>query len=123
MNSKTISPKISAIRWGQVQVGGDTYKDVKLYPGGARGWDWNETGTRHIPGIQPADLEELVDHGASVIILSSGFNERLQTSETALRYLEQAGCRYQIAQTEEAVKIYNSLRDDEAAGALIHSTC
>ena len=29
---------------------------AKLYPGGARAWDWRETGTRHRPGIQPADI-------------------------------------------------------------------
>lgn len=45
-------------------------KDFKLYPGGGRAWDWAETGTRHSPGIQPADVEELVAHGATIAALS-----------------------------------------------------
>ena len=31
-------------------------KDFKLCPGGGRQWDWGETNTEHVPGIQPADL-------------------------------------------------------------------
>jgi hypothetical protein len=40
------------------------FKDAKVFPGGAREWDWRETGTRHVPGIQPADVQELIEHGA-----------------------------------------------------------
>jgi hypothetical protein len=33
-----------------------------------RGWhtigNWRETGTEHSPGIQPADVQELLDRGA-----------------------------------------------------------
>jgi hypothetical protein len=35
-------------------------KDFMLYPGGGRPWDWSEHGTRHQPGIQPADVQSLV---------------------------------------------------------------
>jgi hypothetical protein len=55
------SPRILAVRWGRMGVEGiGAGKDFKLYPGGGREWDWNETGTRHSPGIQPADVEELL---------------------------------------------------------------
>ena len=52
--------------------GSGSLKDAKLYPGGARAWDWRETGTRHDPGIQPTDVAELLDHGAEVVVLSTG---------------------------------------------------
>jgi hypothetical protein len=61
-------------------------KDVKLYPRGGRAWDWAETGTRHSPGIQPADVEELVAHGAATIVLSQGMNRRLQVHPDTYRY-------------------------------------
>jgi hypothetical protein len=55
------SPRIASCRWGRVSIDGyGTMKDAKLYPGGARAWDWRETGTRHDPGIQPADIIELI---------------------------------------------------------------
>ena len=38
----------------------------------------NETGTRHIPCVQPADVQELLDHGAQTVILGTGFYECLK---------------------------------------------
>jgi hypothetical protein len=53
-------------------------KDFKLYPGGGRKWDWRETGTQHVPGIQPSDVQELLDHGATVVVLTRGMQLMLQ---------------------------------------------
>ena len=118
------SPKIMHVSWGQVEVEGEgTFKDARLYPGGARSWDWNETGTSHHPGIQPADVRELLEQGATTIVLSRGINERLQVMEETLELLEQQGVEVHVLQTEEAVATYNRLREGEAVGALIHSTC
>lgn len=58
------SPRITDFVWGRISVGDRVFKDAKLWPGGAREWDWTETGTRHEPGIQPADVAELLEHGA-----------------------------------------------------------
>jgi hypothetical protein len=64
MTEPNRSPRITQLSWGRLEVDGDqTFKDAKLFPGGAREWDWRETGTHHVPGIQPADLEELLAHG------------------------------------------------------------
>ncbi len=63
------SPRITHMSWGRLEVGGKSFKDAKLYPGGAREWDWRETGTHHMPGIQPADLAELLEHGAEIVVL------------------------------------------------------
>lgn len=118
------SPEISKISWGQVQVDDTyTYKDAKLFPGGSREWDWNETGTKHIPGIQPADVQELIDHNAQVIVLSKGINQRLRVSKETKDLLKKEEIPYHILQTEKAVNKYNELRKSKAAGALIHSTC
>jgi hypothetical protein len=92
--------------------------------GGAREWDWNETGTSHEPGIQPADVEELLDRGATVVVLSRGFHERLRVCPETLRMLEERKIPVYIEQTEEAVRLYNELsKENEKVGALVHSTC
>jgi len=39
------------------------YKDAKLFPGGSCEWNWRETATEHVPGIQIADVQELLDRG------------------------------------------------------------
>lgn len=120
------SPRITHLSWGRIEVEGRTapFKDAKLYPGGARAWDWNETGTRHQPGIQPADVEELLDHGAETVILSKGINERLQVKPETLTMLEARGASIDVLQTEQAVERYNALQAEGApVGGLFHSTC
>ncbi|HKL88831.1 MAG TPA: Mth938-like domain-containing protein [Salinibacter sp.] len=120
------SPRISHVSWGCLEIEGQTqpFKDAKLYPGGARAWDWNETGTSHTPGIQPADVEELVDQGAEVIVLAKGMNERLGVMSETLQMLDEAGIETHVLQTEKAVEQYNALQNDgRRVGGLFHSTC
>ena len=59
MEQEANSPRVTHLSWGHLEVEGvdGSFKDAKLFPGGARAWDWNETGTNHEPGIQPADIE------------------------------------------------------------------
>jgi hypothetical protein len=110
------SPKILGISWGRMEVEGiGTGKDFKLYPGGGREWDWDETGTRHSPGIQPADVEELLAHGAEVVVLSLGTYRRLQVGPRTLDFLTARSVAARIAEAREAVRIYNDLADGAQA--------
>src|SRR5262245_20943497 len=104
------SPRILQLSWGRLEVEGlGTFKDAKLYPGGGREWDWRETGTRHVPGIQPADVAGLLDHGAEVVMLSKGVLERLQVCPETLSLLERKGLSAHVLPTEAAVRLYNEL--------------
>ena len=124
MSDETRSPRILAVSWGRMQVDGiGAGKDFKLYPGGGREWDWNETGTRHSPGIQPADMEELLAHGATAVVLSLGMDRRLQVDPRTLDHLAGWSVVAHVAETREAVKIYNDLADDVPVAGLFHSTC
>jgi len=124
MSDEMRSSKILAVSWGRMEIEGiGTGKDFKLYPGGGREWDWNETGTRHSPGIQPADVEELLAHGATVVVLSLGMNRRLQVGPGTLDYLASRSVAAHVAETREAVKIYNDLADGVPVAGLFHSTC
>jgi hypothetical protein len=119
-----ISPRIEKIRWGKVTLeDGRRFKDVKLYPGGAREWDWSETGTGHTPGVQLTDVQELLDHGATVIVLSQGQMSRLRVPDDTLQALDDLGIEVHTQPTAQAVETYNHLRAEKAVGALIHSTC
>ena len=122
------SPRISRLAWGRIEVespGGtkSVFKDAKVYPGGAREWDWRETGTHHVPGIQPADVEELVAHGATTVVLSKGVWERLEVPPATLAWLRDKGVEVRVLQTEEAVKCFNALTEIAPVGGLFHSTC
>lgn len=117
-------PRILEVSWGRMRVEGlGAGKDFKLYPGGGRAWDWAETGTRHAPGIQPADVEELVAHGAAAVVLSQGMNKRLQVHQATRDYLARRSITVRVAETREAVRIYNELADAAPVAGLFHSTC
>jgi hypothetical protein len=124
MDETPRSPRISHLSWGRLEVDGErAFKDAKLYPGGAREWDWRETGTRHVPGIQPADVAELLDRGVEVVVLAKGVLERLQICPETLALLEQRGIPAHVLPTEDAVRLYNELADTHRVGGLFHSTC
>lgn len=119
------SPRITRLSWGRLEVedADSPFKDAKLYPGGAREWDWRETGTRHVPGIQPADVEELVQRGARVVVLSRGMHQRLGVRNDTVAWLRERGVDVHVRRTDDAVRLYNELREEAPVGALIHSTC
>jgi len=119
------SPRIEKVAWGYIEVEGvGSGKDFKLWPGGGRPWDWNETGTRHAPGIQPADVAELLEHGCEEIVLSKGMYERLQTDAQTIEYLKQRGVKCHIEETKAAVDVYNELAERGInVGGLFHCTC
>ncbi|MBG0831374.1 hypothetical protein HS041_26875 [Planomonospora sp. ID67723] len=118
------SPLITHVSWGRMVVEGmGDGKDFKLYPGGGRAWDWNETGTRHTPGIQPADVEELLDRGSQVIVLSRGMRLVLQTCPETLAMLKEKDIEVFVEETTAAVERYNRLAETTAVGGLFHSTC
>lgn len=121
----THSPRIIDIEWGKMNIEGiGKGRDFKLWPGGGREWDWAETDTHHVPGIQPADVQELLDHGCRVVVLSRGMKLRLQTCPETKQILEDKGITYHIEETTEAVRIYNELAEaGEMVGGLFHSTC
>lgn len=119
------SPLITHIAWGEIDAQGlPRGKDVKLFPGGGRAWDWRETGTQHVPGIQPADVEELVARGCRTVILSRGMDLVLQTQQATLDGLAARGVAVEVLETRAAVARYNELAAaGVAVGGLFHSTC
>lgn len=90
-------------------------KDFKPYPGGGRAWNWAGTGTRHSPGIQPADVEELAARGATAVALSQGMNKQFRVHPETRRYLEGRSVTVHVAETREAAKIYNDTAPGHAS--------
>ena len=124
MATAPASPRIAHISWGRTEVEGyPAFKDAKVFPGGARAWDWGETGTRHSPGIQPGDVQELIDRGAKAVVLSRGIWQRLQVCPETLKLLADNDIAVEVLQTEEAAKRFNELRKSMPVGGLFHSTC
>jgi hypothetical protein len=119
------SPCVTHVSWGRIEVEGlGTGKDFKLYPGGGRAWDWSETNTQHVPGIQPTDVKELIENGAEEIVLSRGMLVRLQVCPETEQYLQKVGVEFHVMETKLAVELYNHLASQNLkVGGLFHSTC
>lgn len=119
------SPRIQQHDWGHLEVEGlGKFKDAKLWPGGGRSWDWNETGTQHQPGIQPADVTELLEHEPEVVVLSRGRQLRLETCAETFALLESRQLEVVHRETGAAIDEYNRLAaGGRRVAALLHSTC
>jgi hypothetical protein len=125
IESKNRSPRIKDVSWGRLEVEGidEPYKDAKLFPGGSREWNWRETGTGHKPGIQIADVQELLDHGAKVVVLSRGMAQCLEVPRETLDFLKERQITAHVLPTKEAVALYNKLAATESVAGLFHTTC
>ncbi|XP_050934944.1 mth938 domain-containing protein isoform X1 [Lates calcarifer] len=147
------SPEIASLSWGHMKVKGcsSSYKDCKVWPGGSRTWDWRETGTdvsgsrirsqthtyrstllftcsmshpQHYPGVQPADLEEVLKKGIDLLVIGRGMSEALQVPSSTVDFVKQKGVDVRVLQTEKAVAEYNKLASQGAkVGGVFHSTC
>jgi hypothetical protein len=101
----------------------NTYRGLQVVPGGGRQWDWRETHTEHVPGIQPADVQELLDRGSKVVVLSRGMQLMLRTCPETLQLLKDNGVGVYVEETRKATELYNKLAGREPVGGLFHSTC
>ncbi len=118
------SPRVLDLEWGRMVIEGvGDVKDAKLWPGGGRAWDWTETGTRHDPGIQPADLVQLLAGGATTVVLGIGMRGSLGVCPEALETLRSSSVAFEVLRTDQAVTSYNRLAASTAVGGLFHSTC
>jgi hypothetical protein len=118
------SPEITRSSWGLIEIdGSQIYKDVMIYPGGCRAWNWKETGTSHETGISWSDVEVILSKGAEAIVLSKGMLNRLRISENLINELKTRGIEVYVRTTTTAIKKYNKLRKEKKVGGLFHSTC
>ncbi|MEW5939179.1 MAG: Mth938-like domain-containing protein [Chloroflexota bacterium] len=120
--------RVKHISWGRmiVEVNGAIleFKDCKVWPGGAKTWDWNVTGTRHQPGVQLADIEEILEQGVEVVVLSRGMDLMLHTCPETEELLRSKGIDYHIEETKRAVELFNQLsQQGKRVGGIFHSTC
>ena len=117
-------PRILELNWGSIKTEAGTFRDAKLWPGGGRNWDWHETGTRHRPGVQAADVTELLEHGADTIVVGCGQQGRLLVTDELRGHLAEHAASLVVEETRDAIATCHRLLDEgRRVGALIHTTC
>ena len=68
-------------------------------------------------------MATLLDHGATVVVLSAGMHEQLGVDPATHGLLARRGIAWHRAETTGAVAIYNRLAATEPVGGLFRSTC
>jgi hypothetical protein len=121
----------SACGWGKLVVYinqvPQEFKDVKVWVGHkdvqAKEWNWKATGTQHVPGIQPADLDEFIDQ-VDEVILTRGVERVLQVPQQTVDYVKSKGKVCHIGETPDMIELFNRLVDQgKKVGGVFHSTC
>uniref|UniRef100_A0A2K6N4A6 Mth938 domain-containing protein n=1 Tax=Rhinopithecus bieti TaxID=61621 RepID=A0A2K6N4A6_RHIBE len=80
--------------------------------------------TPHSPGVQPADVKEVVEKGVQTLVIGRGMSEALKVPSSTVEYLKKHGIDVRVLQTEQAVKEYNALvAQGVRVGGVFHSTC
>ena len=125
---ETDHTRITHSSWGKTTIqhpdgSRHEYEDVKVWPTGSRAWDWKEHNTHHVPGVQIADVEELLDT-ASIIILSRGMDKVLQVPQATVDYVARHNKIVHVLRTQDAVTLFNKLSTGgKRVAGLFHSTC
>ncbi len=107
---------------GRIKVAGfqSRFRDVQLSVNGAEPWDWTDTGTHHVPGVQVADILSVPP--SPVLVVGLGTQRRLQVSAEARAHLDEKGILLVERETSRAVAIYNCYVElGVEVSALIHS--
>ena len=70
------------------------------------------------------DVEEVLQHGVEIVVLSRGMHLVLQTQRRTEEFLRSRNTHFLIAEPRNAVSLFNKLTSSGyAVGALLHSTC
>lgn len=117
------------VEWGTTTFENQSFKDGKVWNTATSGkgiteWDWIQDGTRHKPGITKKAITDILKHSPDTVILTQGFDGRLQNSNDIIEWLASKNIKVFSAQTKEAVNMFNHLvKQGESVAGLFHSTC
>lgn len=125
---RNVTSSGAVCRWGKLIVHVDEkpqeFKDVKVWIGfrnaQAKEWDWKKTGTQHVPGIQPADLEDFINQ-VDEVILTRGVERILQVPQATIDYVQSKGKKCHVGDTPDMIELFNRLADQgKKVGGVFH---
>jgi hypothetical protein len=112
---------IESYGFGEMAIDGQTYdRDLIIMPD--RVWDswWREEGHR----LSVADLKEVFEAEPEVLIVGTGFYDRMHVPVETSREVEKRGIELHVLSTGKAWALYNQLEStDRRVVAAFHLTC
>lgn len=114
------SPQIEDYRFGHIVIDGKSYdKDVIILPDRVRGGWWRKEGH----ALHPEDLDAVFEAAPEQLVVGQGAYSRMAVNPETKAALQEAGIEVIAADTEEACRRYNDLREQKNVAAALHLTC
>jgi hypothetical protein len=112
--------RIAAYSFGRIEIDGSVFnRDVVLVGGRVLCPWWREAGG-HV--FAPSDLDALVDAGADVVVLGTGYFGRVRVPDETRRLF--ADIELVVEKTSDAVVAYNHLASEgRQVAAGFHLSC
>jgi hypothetical protein len=112
--------KIGHYSFGRIVIDGKTYtSDVIVYPGRVDASWWRKEGHN----LHSEDLKEVMNAKPEVLIVGTGASGVMKVPKETISHLESKGIEVHVAQTEDAVELFNRLQTDRKVIAALHLTC
>ena len=114
------APQIESYQFGRMVVDGETHTDdlILLPDRVIAGW-WRDQGH----SLSANDLEDVFEASPDVLVVGTGANGVMDVPQETRETVREAGIELKIAQTGEAWRLYNDLRDERDTAGAFHLTC
>jgi len=114
-------PLVDEYDFGEIVIGGQRYtRDVIVAPGYIKPNWWRKEGHR----LQLDDVWDVLDLDVDVVVIGTGYYGRMEVDEDVVKEFEKRGRRIVVAESREAVNIYNEeVKRGRKVMLLIHLTC
>jgi len=108
-------------QFGRIVIDGAEYmQDVIIFPAHVQGSWWRREGHH----LHIEDLSTLLESPPEVLIIGRGFSGFMRVPDALVEALQGQGMAVHVADSREAVALYNRLAPDTAnLAAAIHLTC
>lgn len=112
--------KVDDYSFGSISIDDHTYhKDVVIFPDRvSSGW-WRKEGHR----LDAADLTEAMAAKPRVLIVGTGYYGNMRVPGETERWIREQGVELHVAETPQAVELFNTMRDAAGVVAALHLTC
>ncbi|MEN3013070.1 MAG: MTH938/NDUFAF3 family protein [Endomicrobiia bacterium] len=114
--------KISHYEFGKIIINGKTYTtDIKIFNEKIISDWWRKEGHK----LYKEDIKDILESEPEVLIIGCGANCVLEVSDELKEYLKQKNIKFYIANTYEAVKLFNNLypNSPKKTALCVHLTC
>ena len=114
--------RIDSYSFGKIVVDGETYtSDVIIHSARVEDTWWRREGHR----LQIDDLAAVFESGPNTLVVGTGYYGNMKVPESTLDHLRGKGIDVHVAQTVQAVDLFNELVSDadRKVAAALHLTC